>query len=86
MLFCVAVEHIEAFLVDKAGDSGGAENLVGLEGLRYGVAADAGVDSASAVDSRNESAHSLFERRLWVEAVRVEDVDVVDIHSLETLV
>ena len=35
---------------------------------------------------RVERAHRLLERRLGIEAVRVEDVDVVELHAREALV
>ena len=38
------------------------------------------------MDRGRERAHGLLERRLGIEAVRIEDVDVVEPHALEALV
>ena len=42
-----------------------------------------GVERLALADGRVERAHRLLERRVRVEAVRVEDVDVVEAHPRE---
>ena len=44
------------------------------------------VERLALPDGRVERAHRLLERRLGVEAVRVEDVDVLEAHPLQRLV
>src|SRR6516165_6892441 len=50
------------------------------------VRGDAYIESATAPDCHVECAHRLFERRMRVVPVRIEDVDVRESHALETLI
>ncbi len=50
------------------------------------VGRDAGVDGPPGLHRRGQRAHRLLERRLRVEAVAVEDVDVVEAHPGQALV
>src|SRR5215472_16826670 len=50
------------------------------------IRGDAYIESATAPDCRVECAHRLFERRLCVVPVRIEDVDVLEPHALEALI
>src|SRR5215475_1437493 len=50
------------------------------------IRGDAYIESATAPDCHVECAHCLFERRMRVVPVRVEDVDVLEPHALETLI
>ena len=57
-----------------------------LRGALRGVGADAGVERLAVADRGVERADRLLQRRLGVEAMRVEDVDVVQAHALQALV
>ena len=57
-----------------------------LAGLLRRVRGDARVERLALPHGRVERAHRLLERRVRVEAVRVEDVDVVEAHPREALV
>ncbi len=50
------------------------------------VGGNAGVKRLPLANRVIESAHRLLERRLGIEAVRIEDVDIVEAHALEALV
>ena len=62
------------------------EDRVRLARLLGRVRRDAGVQRLARAHRRVERAHRLLERRVGVEPVRVEDVDVVEAHPRERLV
>ena len=63
-----------------------AEDRSRLVRLLRRVRRDPGVQSLAGSNGGVERAHRLLERSLRVEAVRVEDVDVVELHPREALV
>ena len=63
-----------------------AEDRGGLRRLGRAVRRDADIERLSLAHGRIKGRHGLFERRLRVEAVRIEDVDVVQPHALQALV
>ncbi len=81
-----AVEQAVGRLVDQQRRAEVAGDLGRLLGLRRGVRRDADVERATGPDRRVERHHRLLDRRLGVEAVAVEDVDVVEPHPGERLV
>ena len=62
-----------------------AEDLRRLARLGRRVRGDADVQRPAPVYRAGERAHRLLQRRLRIEAVRVEDVDVVEPHPCEAL-
>ena len=60
-----------------------AQDAGGFGGARRGVGADADVAGLALVDRGGQCAHRLLEWGIEVDAVRVEDVDVVEAHALE---
>ena len=81
-----AVEHRIGRLVDDERRAELAQDLVRLACLRSGVGRDADVERFPLPHGGVEGVHRLLERRLRVEAMRVEDVDVVEAHARERLV
>ena len=81
-----AVEHRVRRLVDHERCPELAQDRVCLARLRRGVGRDADVERLPLPNRRVERTHRLLERRLGIEAVRVEDVDVVEPHALQALV
>ena len=63
-----------------------AQDPSSLARLLRRVRRDADVERLPLMHGGGERAHRLLERRLGVEPVRVEDVDVVDAHPLQALV
>ncbi len=84
--FDPAVQHRVRRLVDQERRSQGVEDRRRLARLLRGVGRDPGVQRLPLPHGRVERAHRLLERRLRVEAVRVEDVDVVETDATEALV
>ena len=81
-----AVEHRVRRLVDEQRRPELAQDRGRLARLLRRVRRDAGVERLALPHRGVERAHRLLERRVRVEAVRVEDVDVVEPHALEALV
>ena len=81
-----AVQHRVRGLVDQERRAERVEDLVRLARLLGRVRRDADVERLPLPHGGVERAHRLLERRLGVEAVRVEDVDVVEAHPREALV
>ena len=81
-----AVDHVVARLVDDERGAEVVQDRRRLPGLLGVVGGDAGVERAAGADGGVEGAHRLLERRVGVEAVGVEDVDVVEAHALQALV
>src|SRR5215467_8015080 len=63
-----------------------SQNTNRLSSRLRAIRGDAYIESATAPDCHVECAHRLFERRIWVVPVRIEDVDVLESHALETLI
>src|SRR5664280_2570107 len=80
------VDHRVGRLRDEERRSHGTQD--GRRRLRLGgrVGGDPGVERLALSNRSVEGAHRLLERRLRVEPVRVEDVDVVEAHPAEALV
>ncbi len=72
--------------MDEEGRAEGVEDRRSLARLLGGVRGDAGVQRLALPHGGVERAHRLLERRVGVEAVRVEDVDVVEAEAVEALV
>jgi hypothetical protein len=81
-----AVEHRVARLVDQQRRAHLAQDPHRLARALARVGGDAGVERLALADRAVERAHRLVERRLGVEPVRVEDVDVVQAHPRQALV
>ena len=81
-----AVQHRVRGLVDEQRSAEVAQDRGGLARLLRRVRGDAGVERLALPYRRVERSHRLLERRLRVEAMRVEDVDVVEAHAREALV
>src|SRR3954453_23416985 len=81
-----AVQQRVRRLVDEQRRPEVAHDLRRLARAPARVRGDAGVQRLALLDRRVQRAHRLLERRLGVEAVRVEDVDVVEPHPPEALV
>ena len=84
--FDPAVQHRVRRLVDQERRPQRVEDRRRLARPLRGVGRDPGVQGLPLPHSRVERAHRLLERRLRVEAVRVEDVDVVEPDAPEALV
>ena len=63
-----------------------AQDGGGLPGLGGGIGGDTGVKRLSLADGGLEGPEGLLERRVGVEAVRVENVHIVHAHPLQALV
>src|SRR4051794_5333377 len=81
-----AVEQRVGRLVDEQRRAEVAQDPDGLLGALRGVRRDAGVERLALSHRGVEGAERLLERRVGVQAVRVEDVDVVQAHAPEALV
>ena len=81
-----AVQHRVGGLVDEERRPELAQDRGRLARLLGGVGGDARVQRLPLPHGGVERAHRLLERRLRVEAVRVEDVDVVEAEAREALV
>ena len=81
-----AVQHGVRRLMDEERRAEVAQDPVRLLRLGGGVRRDAGVERFALPHGCVERAHRLLERRVGIEAVRVEDVDVVEPHAREALV
>ena len=81
-----AVEQRVGRLVDEERRPEVAQDGRRLARLLRRVGGDAGVERLPLAHGRVERAHRLLERRLRVEAMGVEDVDVVEPHSPQALV
>ena len=80
------VDHRVRRLVDQQRRAERLEDLVGLPRPLRRVRRDARVQRPARPHGRVERAHRLLERRVRVEPVRVEDVDVLKPHPLQRLV
>jgi hypothetical protein len=80
-----AVEHRVRGLVDQQRRPELAQDAGGLARLGGGVGRDPDVERLALPHRGVQSAHRLLERRVGVEPVRVEDVDVLEPHALEAL-
>src|SRR3954452_22223372 len=81
-----AVEQRVRGLVDEQRRSHLAQDPYGVLGARAGVRRDARVERLALAHGRVDRSKRLLERRVGIEAVRVEDVDVVEPHPLQALV
>ncbi|OPZ10864.1 MAG: hypothetical protein BWZ10_02288 [candidate division BRC1 bacterium ADurb.BinA364] len=63
-----------------------AQDAGGLAGALAVVGGDADIERLALADGRVERPHGLFERRVRVEPVRVEDVDIVEPEPAQRLV
>src|SRR5215472_2179535 len=63
-----------------------SQDTNGLSSRLRTIRGDAHIESTTAPDCHVECAHGLFERRIRVVSVRIEDVDVLESHALETLI
>ena len=81
-----AVQHRVRRLVDQDRGAEPAQDRRRLARLLGRVGRDAGVQRLALPHRGVERAHRLLERRLRIETVRVEDVDVVEAHSAKALV
>ena len=57
-----------------------------LPGLLGAIRRDPDVEGLARLDGRIEGSHGLFERSRGVEAVRVEDVDIVEAQAAQALI
>ena len=57
-----------------------------LVGALRRIGRDADIERLALAHRRVERAHGLLQRRVGIEAVRIEDVDIVEPHALEALV
>ncbi|OPZ49786.1 MAG: hypothetical protein BWY91_02983 [bacterium ADurb.BinA028] len=80
------VEHRVGRLVNQQGSAQLAQDLDRLSGARTGVAGDTGIQGLALTHRAVQRAHGLLQRSVGVEAVAVEDVDVVDPHPLQRLI
>ena len=81
-----AVQHRVRGLVDQQRRAQVAQDRGGLARLLRRVRGDADVERLALPYRRVERSHRLLERRLGVETMRVEDVDVLETHAREALV
>ena len=81
-----AVQDRVGGLVDEQRRAEVAEDGMRLTGLLGRVRRDAGVERLALANGAVERAHRLLQRRRRVDAMRVEDVDVVEAHPPEALV
>ena len=86
VLFRPAVEDRVARLVDERRRAEVAQDFRRLMGALRRIGRDADVERLAGAHRRVERAHGFLERRVGIEAVRIEDVDVVEPHALEALV
>src|SRR6266536_1803708 len=77
------VEHRIGRLVDQQRGTELAQDAYRLAGLLRVVRGDAGVQRLAGAYRRVQRAHRLLKRSVRVEAVRVEDVDVVQPHPAQ---
>src|SRR5215217_7093188 len=69
--------------MDETGGSKFIQDLHRAPRLVRIVRGDADIQSLALADSRVEGSHCLFERRFGVKAMTVEDIHVVEPHTLE---
>src|ERR1700722_3302543 len=81
-----AIDHRVARLMDETGRSEPLEDGDRFLGAAGVVGGNADIESLPPANRMIESAHRLLERRFGIEAVRIEDVDIVEAHALETLI
>ncbi|CAB4585633.1 unannotated protein [freshwater metagenome] len=72
--------------MDEERDSHVLQDGVCSSSLILVVVRDSRIQRSARVHSCGESTHGFFKWRVWVESVRIEDVDVVETHSGEALV
>ena len=85
-LFDPPVEHVVLRLMNQAGGPERFEDVHRLARLLRRIVGNAGVECLSAPHDLVERAHRLFEGRIRVGTVRVEDVHVLQPHALQALV
>ena len=81
-----AVQHRVRRLVDEDRRAETAHDLAPPPRSSRPSRTRSGVERLALADGGVERAHRLLERRVRVEAVRVEDVDVVELHAPQALV
>src|SRR5690606_11956569 len=81
-----AVDHGIARLVDEAGRAELLQDRHRLTGALGVVGGNPDIERAAGTHDVVERDHRLFERRIRVEAVGVEDIDIVESHALQALV
>ncbi|MCY1233054.1 hypothetical protein D9M72_455720 [compost metagenome] len=81
-----AVEHRIARLVDEARGSEILQDGCRLAGALRIVGGDADIERPARTHDMVERAAGFFERRVRIEAMRIEDVDIVEAHALQALV
>ena len=81
-----AVQHRVGRLVDQQRGAQVAQDAHGLLGALGRVGRDAGVERLALPHRGVQRTQGLLERRVRVEAVRVEDVHVVEAHPRQALV
>ena len=85
-VFDPAVEHIVSGLVDQAGGAKIAQDAGGLAGLFGFIIRNAHIERLALAHGAGQRAHGLFQWRLRIRAVAVEDIHVFQAHALERLV
>ncbi len=59
---------------------------MGLPRLGFGIIGNADIERLALCNERCQRAHGFFERRLRIEAVRIENVDIVEAEALQRLI
>ena len=80
------IDHRVRRLVDEQRGSELGEDRRGLPRARRVVRRDAGVQRPSGAHRGVERSHRLLQRRVRIDSMRVEDVDVVEAHAGQRLV
>jgi hypothetical protein len=81
-----AIDHRITGLVDETGRAEALEDGGRFFRADRIVGRDTGVKRFPLANRMIESAHRFLERRLGIETVRIEDVDVIEPHALEALI
>ena len=81
-----AVEHRIARLMDDERRAERTQDRGGFTRALRIVGRDADIERLARAHGLVQRAHGLLQRRLGIEAVRIEDIDIVDPHALEALV
>ena len=86
LLLRLAVEHVEASLIDEQWDVALTQIVVGRARGLEGPSRDADVEGLARADDVDEGLEGLLERRQGVVAVGIEQVDIVEMHAAQALV
>src|ERR1700677_1123871 len=81
-----AIDHRITRLMEQTGRPELLEDRCGLLGATRIVGGNADIKRLALANRVIERPHRFLERRLGIETVRVEDVDVIDAYALEALV